>query len=103
MIDREKAIKWLEEISDYFYTVYRYSKDREEIDKAKDGCDAVEDAIALLKDQKPLSVVYQENPFTGLPVAHCPRCGKCADQFHAGQYGEETHFCPYCGQAVKWE
>ena len=52
MIDREKAIKRLEEISDYFFNVYHYSKDREEINKAKDRCDAVEDVIALLKEQE---------------------------------------------------
>ena len=65
---------------------------------------ALEDAVdaAMLKKQELLSIVYLENPFTGLPVAHCPRCGKCVNQFHVGQYGEETHFCPYCGQAVKW-
>ena len=54
MHDIEKVIKGLEEISDYFFGVYHHSKDREEINKAKDRCDAVEDALALLKEQQKL-------------------------------------------------
>ena len=52
MIDKGKVIKELEEISDYFFSVYHHSKDREEINMAKDRCDAVEDALALLKEQE---------------------------------------------------
>ena len=52
MTEREKVIKRLEEISDYFFSVYHRSKNREEINKAKDRCDAVEDAIALMKEQE---------------------------------------------------
>lgn len=55
MTDMEKVIKRLEEISDYFFSVYHHSKDREEINEAKDRCDAVEDAIALLKEHKELA------------------------------------------------
>lgn len=51
MSDREKVIKGLEEISDYFFSVYHHAKDREEIIEAKDRCDAVENALALLKEQ----------------------------------------------------
>ena len=50
--DMEKVIKGLEEISDYFFSVYHHAKDREEIIEAKDRCDAVENALALLKEQK---------------------------------------------------
>jgi len=52
MSDLEKTIKGLEEISDYFFSVYHHSKDREEINKSKDRCDAVEDAISMLKEQE---------------------------------------------------
>ena len=62
------------------------------------------DALELLKEQEPKSIVYKEkNWMTGLPIAICPRCGKVARQFYAGYTEEETHFCPWCGQAVKWE
>ena len=58
MDDREKVIKGLEEISDYFFSVYHHSKDREEINKAKDRCDAVEDALALLKEQEDMVPIH---------------------------------------------
>lgn len=54
MLDSEKVIKDLEEISDYFFGIYHHSKDREEINKAKDRCNAVEEAISLLKEQDEL-------------------------------------------------
>ena len=63
MTDREKVIKGLEEISDYFFSVYRHSKDREEINNAKDRCDTVEDALALLKEQEEAKTII------------CPKCG----------------------------
>lgn len=99
MIDRKKVVKGLEEISDYFFSVYHHSKDREEINKAKDRCDAVEDALALLKEQEPMQVKMDM-----YGNAYCPWCSTDrtiemgAQRLHLG-----TQFCPYCGQAVKWE
>ena len=61
------------------------------------------DAYDLLKEQEAKPIVYTDNHYTGLPVAHCPKCGKFARQFHMAQPGEETHFCPWCGQEVKWD
>lgn len=58
--------------------------------------------ITLLKEQEPKLIDYTDNPYTGLPVAHCPKCGKFARQFHTEHPGEETKFCPWCGQEVKW-
>lgn len=76
------------------------------IDHIKTACDvdpwAKEMAADLLKEQESKPIAYTDNPYTGLPVAHCPKCGKFARQFHAST-DEETHFCPWCGQAVKWE
>ena len=59
------------------------------------------DAIALLKEQEPKAIEYHDNPYTGLPVAHCPNCKRYARQFHSS-VEEETHYCPWCGQAVNW-
>ena len=98
MADREKVIKGLETIKQFFE--YGLPSTAEMFDSYYD---ILNSAIALLKEQEALSIVYRENLFTGLPVAHCPRCGKCANHFNMGQYGEETHFCPYCGQEVKWD
>ena len=64
-----------------------------------DSQEVMEDALALLKEQEPKAIAYIENRMTGLPVAICPKCGKFAMQFYAG---EETKFCPWCGQEVKW-
>lgn len=95
MIEREKVIKRLEEISDYFFNVYHRSKDREEINKAKDRCDAVEDAIALLKEQEPMMVRLTTS------TIRCPKCGKQITS--RGAIHREIKFCWKCGQAVKWE
>ena len=65
-------------------------------------CKECASAIALLKEQEPKPIAYTDNPYTGLPVARCPKCGNFARQFHAST-DEETHYCPWCGQAVKWK
>lgn len=96
MSDREKVIKGLEEISDYFFSVYHHSKDREEINEAKDRCDAVENALALLKEQdEPIKPTLNESHSY---VSDAFKCGKCGHtiRFHA-------KYCEDCGQAVKWE
>lgn len=60
------------------------------------------DALAVLKKHEQKAIEYHDNPFTGLPVAHCPNCMRYARQFDSS-VEEETHFCPWCGQEVKWE
>lgn len=96
MTDREKVIKGLEEISDYFFNIYHRSKDREEINNAKDRCDAVEDALAMLKEQEPiaLSVCGEPGGYSSWWYL-CGKCGKPIDH--------KDRFCKRCGQAVKWE
>ena len=64
----------------------------------EDALDTINDA---LKEQGPKAIEYHDNPFTGLPVAHCPNCMRYAKQFHSS-VEEETHYCPWCGQEVKW-
>ena len=96
MPDREKVIKGLEEISDYFFSIYHHSKDREEINKAKDRCDAVEDAISLLKEQEAKPVELHTNAY-GTKFYFCPKCKR--ELFHT----RNLNFCERCGQEVKWE
>ena len=91
MADRDKVITQLESMRYYHRSV-----------GDNITADIANDAIVLLKEQEALPIVYHDNPYTGLPVAHCPKCGKFARQYHA-VYEEETKFCPYCGQEVKWE
>ncbi len=71
-------------------------KEQDKAAKAKEYCD-------IFEEHEPKTIVYKENQMTGLPVAICPRCGKFAVQFNVAHAGEETKFCPWCGQAVKWE
>lgn len=74
-------------------------------DNTDEDCTALMsmDVLNLLKKQEAKPIVYKENRMTGLPVAICPNCGRFARQFHTEHPGEETNFCPWCGQAVKWE
>ena len=95
MIDMEKVIKELEEISDYFYSIYHDSEDKEEYSKARDRWDAVEDTLALLKDHEAKTPVECEH--NGYWHYTCPTCGNHEELFR------EWNYCPFCGQAVKWE
>ena len=101
MPDLGKVIKRLEEISDYFFNVYHYSKDREEINKAKDRCDAVENVLAMLKEQEPRKVLSQRECET-LPNHYerkgfCPKCNQVVVWYLNRSY------CGFCGQAIKWD
>lgn len=93
MIDREKVIK-------AFRT--RIISDSEEFNAVEIPVGEAVQILELLKEQEPKPIAYIDNPYTGLPVARCPKCGKFARQFHSA-ITEETHYCPWCGQAVKWE
>ena len=65
-----------------------------------------DDALALLKEQegKEAMVVESANLYTGLPISRCPKCGVKLDRFLYGrQYEGEINYCPFCGQAIKWE
>lgn len=100
MVDREKTIKGLEQISDFFFDMYHEKTDTFEYTEAKKRCDIIEDALELLKDQEPqplLNVGFHKlgnnhNIYYGI----CPNCGKKL-------YHKTSKFCLYCGQAVKWE
>ncbi len=60
----------------------------------------LEDVLTLLKEQEPVKPIYRmevlETHSGKLYRAYA--CSKCNTEFRE-QYG----FCPYCGQAVKWE
>lgn len=89
----EDAIKWLENL-------------KQDIGQLRHEdlwpyAQAIDEICDLLEEQKPKPIAYTDNPYTGLPVARCPKCGKFARQFHSA-ITEETHYCPWCGQAVLW-
>ena len=85
MADREKVIKRLEECLSASCRGFRtcpYSDNE---------WDAVESALALLREQKPV----KPNP-TGIEPHY--NCGKCGLPIQQGY-----PFCPWCGKAVKWD
>lgn len=90
MINKEKTIRKLEEISDYFFNIYHHSKDREEINRTKDMCDVVEDALALLKEQKVAIKPKNVDKVGG----NCPVCGLRMARTHK--------YCYQCGQKINW-
>lgn len=53
-MDREKVLKGLEEISDYFFDIYRNDTDSYKCEKAQEYSDCAIDAIAMLKEQQKL-------------------------------------------------
>ena len=61
-------------------------------------------ALQTLKEQEPKAIEYHDNPFTVLPVTHCPKCGVSLDRYlHGRQHEGQINYCPKCGQAVKWD
>ena len=101
MADREKVIKVLEcclKESDHLYSNPCNGcpyEGQECIDRMK------ADALALLKEQdavEPKQVdLYGKDEWWGL-VCVCP---DCKAEWMSDK--ADTHFCPKCGQAVKWE
>ena len=59
MPDREKVIKGLEEIWDYFFNIYRNDTDSYKCAKALGYSDCAIDAIAMLKEQESLLGIQQ--------------------------------------------
>ena len=52
MIDREKVIKGLAEIIEYFFDIYRNDTDSYKCEKAQEYSDCAIDALAMLKEQE---------------------------------------------------
>ena len=100
MPDRDKVIKGLEEISDYFFSVYYHSEDRKETNRAKDMRDTAEDALALLKEQeadKPKGhwMPYKPDRRGYTDVFTCSRCERVILSDHYCKM-IDFDFCPYC-------
>lgn len=92
MSDREKVIKELERLSEWFFHQYQVVYDGD-APNYYDAYKTVDEAIALLKEQeavKPRFVDGNRNHFV--------KCGNCnLDLMHG------MKFCPNCGKAVKWD
>lgn len=102
MLDMEKVVKGLEahekgcgyrsHYCDVVECPYRYG------DESCDIEEMCHDALTLLKEQEPQSVIVREEPQNGniLWFADCPKCK------HGIERDKHKNFCGFCGQAVKW-
>lgn len=101
MIDKEKLRIGLEEVSDYFFKMCRKETDEYKAAKAKEYCDVAEDALSLLKENKPQSVIsdrqHEKEPGYWERKGFCPKCYKVVFWMANREY------CGFCGQAVKWD
>ena len=100
MPDREKVITGLQCIIDGNVRCEScgYAIDKHGHYSCQQNC--ASDALALLKKQETKQVkqveLYGQENWYGL-VCKCPDCKAI---WMGGK--SETHFCPNCGQAVKW-
>lgn len=101
MPDLEKVLTWLEICGknrdcsgNCPYSGPLYGED----DASRCREDLMADALVLLKEQEPKTVLHREDG------DYCPRCSTITtrimgvQKLHLG-----TNYCPYCGQALKWE
>lgn len=101
MADREKVIKGLECCQRFLKShcdecpyIYEYLCGINDC-----TADLASDAIALLKEQEPKTILGIADSIEGIEVGKCPRC----DRTILNKQSDPTWFCKYCGQAVKWE
>jgi len=89
MPDREKVIKEL-------HDARRYLEDKEWSDRgASPHIDAINDVLALLKEQEAVEPkAIRMNAF-GHPVYACGKCGHLIT--------ESMNYCHECGKRIKWE
>ena len=87
MIDREKVIAGLMMLAD---------RKNDNTCEGLKCCKIAEDALALLKEQEAKSpIIHEKNGYWNYV---CPICGSRNEELF-----REWDYCPFCGQAVKWE
>ena len=94
MSDRQKIVRAVETCFDSWIDKHRnMGLDLHEVERMK------RDALELLKEQEPQSVIVKCEPSNGniLWFANCPKCGQGIER------DKHKNHCGYCGQAVKWD
>ena len=93
MLDRDTVVRGLHNIAGFI-------AGRIGIEQARNFLRTIDDAIALLKEQK---AVEPDTDSEG--TCFCGNCGETVGWFPVGcsTPNKLCKFCPECGQAVKWE
>lgn len=88
----EKTISDLKEVAEYFFRLYRQAQDMTMITKQYDRFLALNNAINVFKDMKPVKP-YDD----GHGHLFCGRCG--------AEMNGNGHplYCWHCGRAVEWD
>lgn len=68
-------------------------------DDYKGVMEYIDEGCKLLKEQEAKQVIGIADSIEGMEVGHCPSC----DRAIVNKKIDETKFCKFCGQAVKWE
>lgn len=89
-MDIEKTISDLKEVADYFFWLYRKAEDTYMITKQYNRFLAVNNAINVFKDMKPVK------PLVGMGKVYCGKCKAVLGEGH-------PLYCWHCGKAVEWE
>ncbi len=61
--------------------------------------DEAEEIVALLNGQEAKRVIGIADSIDGIEVGYCPSC----DRAIVNKKIDETKFCRYCGQELKWK
>ena len=89
-MDIEKTISDLKEVADYFFHLYRDAHDNGTIMKQYDRFLAVNNAINVFKDMKPVK------PLVGMGRVYCGKCNAVLGEGY-------PLYCWHCGKAVEWD
>ena len=96
-MDREKVVKGLNDIGGFI-------AGRIGIEQARNFLRTLDEAIAMLKEQEAMLIVrkWHKSELGDYSRLHCP---KCDHEIEKPTFLErnETSYCPYCGQVVKWK
>lgn len=99
MVDRKKVIKGLQESAAYFRSSFDAMYGTIACEKFRSWVDAIEQALALLKEQEPVKPVVDIDTW---------KCGNCGHALEHQQllgdnvlFHEQYNYCPECGRKVK--
>ena len=89
MADTKTIMSWLEGLAEPDWRMFHSDSEVQNIAK---------ETLALLKEQEPKQVIGIADSIEGMEVGYCPSCNRGI----ANKKIDETKFCKFCGQAVKW-